>query len=458
MILSAKKSRYKDEIILISLCGYFTFLLTVPYKPIWVDEFLHFSIGGFDTSKDAWNAIIESIKTFNHGQTGIYIFLNYWLLKILDANSLALRAPSLLSAFLLLYSSALFIKQRGFGLAWQLLTIIIMFSNTKLMYFGTESRPYMPLAGAVVGIAVYYCANFNERSQPITYAIGMTSVLWGVLMHPYFILYWSVLLVYGAWFKYSAHELKLNWRFLVRYANPQFLCVGGLSFITLALHTWLLKRQSFDLNPFEWISRDLLFYKFLYDHVAFIKYNLSLFEISVFLLFCSLTIIRVRLFMLRKSITQPVLLILLAITTSIAIATISFYQNYWILTRQWVGSMPLVGLGFAWLMCSLTEALADKFSQKLKNCIIFLGLLVTLAIVNDSTTQRIAQSWSQINRADRLQVADASNGTTVRLCPQTIDDWVQLANENIKSATPVWSLFKHFYTKTPIKECEGEGR
>jgi hypothetical protein len=70
-------------------------------SPIWIDEFLHFALGAFPTTGDAWRALSPTLPTFNHGQTAAYMLLDSALLRAFGADLVALRAPSLVSGLLL---------------------------------------------------------------------------------------------------------------------------------------------------------------------------------------------------------------------------------------------------------------------------------------------------------------------------------------------------------------------
>ena len=74
-------------------------------KPIWYDELVHYCLGGFSSVDSAWHALKPTLKDMNHGQTGFYLMLDYFLLKLFGASSFALRLPSILSALWLLASA-----------------------------------------------------------------------------------------------------------------------------------------------------------------------------------------------------------------------------------------------------------------------------------------------------------------------------------------------------------------
>src|ERR1700741_4257591 len=84
-------------------------------RPLWIDEFLHFAFGAFRSTVSAWHAIRHSIASINFGQTGIYMLLDYWLLKAFGANAVALRLPSILSAGLMLWGGLQFLSKRQYS-------------------------------------------------------------------------------------------------------------------------------------------------------------------------------------------------------------------------------------------------------------------------------------------------------------------------------------------------------
>ena len=74
-------------------------------KPIWIDEFNLFAMGSL-TFPEIIAVLLESTESgFTWGQTGAYYIADLFLLNIFGANEWALRAPSILSAAILLASA-----------------------------------------------------------------------------------------------------------------------------------------------------------------------------------------------------------------------------------------------------------------------------------------------------------------------------------------------------------------
>lgn len=139
------------EMAVSALLGLLGCALIVAYasigRPLWIDEFLHFAFGGFPSTVSAWHAIRHSIGSINFGQTGIYMLLDYWLLKAFGANAVALRFPSILSAGLTLWGGLEFLQKRRYPAIWQFILVVCYLGQATLMYYTGEARPYMALTG-----------------------------------------------------------------------------------------------------------------------------------------------------------------------------------------------------------------------------------------------------------------------------------------------------------------------
>src|SRR5262245_47420459 len=101
-------------------------------RPIWIDEFLHFAVAAQTSTADAWRVIRNSIAIVNHGQTGIYMILDYWLTSAFGANAIILRLPSILSGAFLLASSLWLIRNLRLSILWQLMTLAALFGQAQV--------------------------------------------------------------------------------------------------------------------------------------------------------------------------------------------------------------------------------------------------------------------------------------------------------------------------------------
>jgi hypothetical protein len=418
-------------------------------RPVWIDEFLHFAFAGFGTTAEAWSAIKQSTLSVNHGQTGIYMLVNYWLLKLFGAEILALRAPSLISAFLLCYFAALFVKMRGYGFAWQIFSIFIMCCQAELMYFAGEARPYMPLAAAAAGVLLYYLASLTQREITAVKMVGWFSVLFGVLMHPYFSIYWLALVCYGLWVSWLNKEITLTPRSVMSYLNIPLCVVGAVIYFALASQTWLAGSPVFDRDPFHFMPRSELPHLLIWHHTTF----LSPFQGGEILLLSCLVALVVLIFLPKKMrqyvqpTLPPIVLIFSALGLSLALSYLSYHQNYWILTRQWVASIALVAVGFVWLCAAVVSILLKALPIAMRQNGHFAALVLIVFGCWQLNEETLRARWRESVTAVTMPAASINIDPPKQVqCPISPDTWVELANKNLKANTSVWSIFKFYYS------------
>lgn len=446
------------EILLITpICLICVLLFASIGRPIWIDEFLHFTFASFDTTSSAWNAITPTLSNINHGQTGIYMLVNYWLLNIFGAEILALRAPSLISAFLLCYFSAIFLRIRGHGLAWQIFAIFIMFCQVELMYFAGEARPYMPLATASVGTLLYYLASAKQRSLTSVRFIGWFSVLLGVLIHPYFSIYWFAMAAFGLWVAWFNQDIRLTPRNIIEYVNIPLCITGSVIYFALASQTWLTGSPVFDRDPFQYMHRNELFYLFIWQHTTFLGPTRGgeklLFVALIFLLIFAFLPLKIK--NIFRSAVPPIILIYLALSLSSILSLLSYYQNYWILTRQWVASIALVAVGFSWLCAELTVILGKALSDRNYRSANFVFLISLVIFCWEVSFPKTKALWSDLTKYLNTVAISTHNGSPDKIsCPISPDTWVEMANKNLAEGTPVWKIFRFYYSSAGNPYCE----
>jgi hypothetical protein len=437
-----------QTLIICVLCVITTVLYGSWGRPIWIDEFLHFAVGSFDSTSSAWSAIAGSTSNVNHGQTGIYMLINFWLLKLWGASEVALRLPSLLSAFLLCFFASFALRLRGYGLAWQALAIFIMLCQSYLMYYTGEARPYMPLASATIGTLCYAIAPLAMRKNISIRLVGIFSIIWGVLMHPYFALYWAVLFLFGFWLVWFSGEFRFTLSNFFKFLNVRLCLIGSFIYFLLASQTWLTGSPAFDRNPFEYIPQSKLYELLVWHHTTFMGFpNRG----EKLLWFCALAPM-FYVFLPKKSKTlinptvPPMVLILLAMALTGIISSASYYQHYWILTRQWVGSIAIIAVAFVWLCASAVQLIADLLPKRLSSYFLWLAIfclsLYFWRINSFNTLNRWTSFTTYLTDTVHREEVQA-HGTLI--CPIAPDTWVRLANLNISASTAVWPIFKYYY-------------
>jgi hypothetical protein len=413
-------------------------------RPLWIDEFLHFAFGGFRSTHSAWHAIRHSIGSFNFGQTGVYMLVDYWLLKLFGANLIALRLPSILSAGLMLWAGFEFLRKRRYGPLWQVNLIVCYLGQQTLMYYTGEARPYMALAGASVGAFTYYILTPEERGSRSVRILGWLSILWGAAIHPYFAFYWLSLYVFGFLVAVYEKRAAFSWKSAISHLNLPLSVIGSVIYFGIGFATWMVHQQKQHYDPFQWVSRAHFYGTFVGSaHFQFLgelgRSWLLFISILCLLHFC----LNAEAKTLSKRLLPPYLLIWVAMLLSAYVSWVSFKHHYWILPRQWVASLALIPVAFIWLCAELTN-LISRVSTVSRWLIPVLCLAV---IAYNSYPQTIDQSHSFLtailNRHSSehfvAPLPDALRG------PGHNDEWVALANQNVESGGPVSPFFQRFY-------------
>ena len=421
-------------------------------RPIWIDEFLHFAFGAADSLREAWSIFLISLPV-NHGQTGIYMMLDYFLLDIFGANLLALRLPSLLCGAWLLFSATQFLRLQGFSYFWQLVMVFALFRDVSLMYFAGEARPYMPLAASVVGILVYYSMPFRRRDSYLIKAIGFLSVLLGACMHPYFSLYWMAIFIFTTMVLIQRRQIELRFSQVMRQANPVLIVLGSSIYFLVAFIGWGQHIAKFKLNPFEHLPFTDAPYIFLRTHFEFLgthNYFLGSLLISCILLAYVLLPSK-RNFL--SGLMPPVVLIILALALSAIVSFVSFRQGYWILPRQWVASSALVCVGFVWMCGVISQKIFSGVGTLWKGNLstifaITMGIVMVVNLLNFQHDQKLYGKSIECSTFNQQTEPPPSLVVNRPVEAGDNDIWVQAANENIACSGPVWTWFTAYYLRS----------
>ncbi len=307
------------------------------WQPIWTDEILHFSIGSINQPKEAVNLLLYSLEDINHGQTGFYIFLDYLFLKFLGASQILLRMPNLIGVILIIVMlQKIFLVYNLTFLKKQSL-ILIIFSSASLFQAASTARPYFLLSATVFSIYLIYLLKFVFQKNYKLLDIIVTLI--GVLFHPYFIVYMLVF-----------HLIFAKKKFFASFTLIQISAI----FLYLFLYIFTFGKGRPDFSNFQvllWIGDGLnLPLKFIASHLTLFNQTQLNFlsEPQIILIgttFLTLTIlVLLTVFKSRGNKNRHIfyLTILVLMLISIFISFISFWNNYWIIPRQWIGSQPLI--------------------------------------------------------------------------------------------------------------------
>jgi hypothetical protein len=464
-----------SDIFLLLLCLAITILYSSLERPIWIDEFLHFALGSHHSTAEAWDSISSTLVTFNHGQTGVYMLLNYWLLSFFGANAFWLRFPSIISGFILLLASVYLMRLWKLPYIWQVIGILAFLSQVRLMYFTGEARPYIQLATASVCTLFYYSLPYPCRQKIIFRAFGFFSIMLGVLFHPYFSAYWLAIFLFTYIQKYCENSIRrFSFQSLLLHADIKLSVLGSTSYFILASLTWLRGRPSFGFDPFQWIKKDEIVRTFFeFSHFQFLAGFIHPFlAILIASLIASLLLVTVA-WIRRKPVNPqlanllfPLCLILVSLGISVLLSLISYFKSYWIFERQWVASIALVTLGSIWFAYNLSKLVGSIHGSLaiVWTVIISIPILMNsyeftqsklpavIQVIRSNSAAETSEHFklkpsleSILNNSNLIKKNDWNDWE--KLVYSNNDDWVRLANSNLRLGGEVWDVFRVFYGK-----------
>ncbi len=427
-------------------------------RPLWYDEMVYFVLGGFESVADVLVTVNETTTNINQGTTGAYMVIDYLSLSVFGAQTWALRLPSLLFGIYFLAAAAIFLRGRGVGWLglWGLPLLLV--GQQTLMYYVGEARTYMPLAAAVAGILAYYFIPLESRNRLGPRMLGWSAVLIGVLFHPYFALYWPVILLFAV-------VVQHRWRSVVRFANPVLVIVGAVLYFAVASVTWLrgsARRE--DLDPYLFLVDPL--WRSIVAQLTQAIYVDRVLVVVVAIVFLVSVVLVSRTgndaFAAAREWWPPVLLLVLSFITSMVLSVISIQQDFWIIPRQWIGSIALSSLALIWLFSRIIrQVLLVRGATPGLITAGVLGLVLVLAAV-DPTRGQVDQlrEWN----VDRAQAVASDVLTREELAaeldrvgagerePLSEDEWVAFSNANVLRGGKVWSEFAAYYTTRDLDE------
>lgn len=415
-------------------------------RPIWIDEFLHFALGSHRSTAEAWQSISETLPNFNHGQTGIHMLLDYWLLYLFGASAFVLRLPSLIATAFLLFSLVQIALLLRFNLVWTLLLLVAIFCQQNLMYYVGEARPYIVLAAAVTGVLAFYLTPVEQRTG-CTRTCGGLSIGMGVLFHPYFPLYWLALAVYTRAIQAQPFTARSILPDFIRHCDAWLSVPAAIVCLVLAKYTWMRGAPDFHFDPFQWIRDDGIFYTFTgLSHFQFLgdAYLSAPIALGIGTLVSLIpTVRRSRVF---RRLGPPFALLALSLGLSLFLSALCYYKEYWILPRQWVASMTLSCLAVIWLTKEITVILPTNLRLLALPVIGVVGYVLYGSLIPAYRLKVVdvnAVLKTVTHGAPPKTGAAPSSGKV----PANNDEWVALANENIASGGAVWPVFRRYYSR-----------
>lgn len=440
----------------------FSVIAVVPYyatnRPLWIDEVCQFALAGMDAG-EALRAIYDTTGGgVNFGQTGAYYFLDYLIPSVAGANLLAIRFPSALAAVVMLLSAALFLRLQGYSRWWQALVMVAILAQSSLMYFAGEARAYLPMASFTVAALAYYRLPLRRRHGLLGRALGIYALVLGSVFHPYFSLLTGAVIVFSLWHAYWRDDLRMSVRTVVRFANPALLVPAAMLYLAVAFATWLKGSGSLHPDPFEYVGsamglvRTILgtHFNFLYlpleTNFTILPASLDYLtpeKVPVLIVIVGITTLPL-LRTARRTMTPPAVLMWVGIATTACLATISYWQHYWIIQRQWLAGIALVSVATIWALAAFSTATIDRRAR-----LLLVPLMV--AVIGLASVQALK---AQLGVLDEYTAAwdtyRADSRTPQEVLAQTRDNagWEYLANLNVSRGTKPWRELAAFYGVT----------
>jgi hypothetical protein len=288
-------------------------------------------------------------------------------------------------------------------------------------------------------------------------------VLIGCLFHPYFSLYWAAIFASTYLGRIISKEDKFSFERFTLNINLPLLFFGSITYFTMGYFTWLVGPPSLELDPFQFMGKNILL-NVINSNFEFLLKNNILIIALVVLLLSGYTLYRNGIFIFRQP--NYIIISIFIITSSIAIplflSYISYQAGYWILTRQWIGSFFLAPLGLVMLVSQFFKKNFDIGIIRIVKStvpvalffVIFPILIHRFYIAPDVAINHFIGGIEINTLIDELpkkeinwvHMADKHYSSLERKKIQAIaDKYVLYANKNIALGGPVNKAFTNFY-------------
>lgn len=420
------------------LAGAVVLILYSSYgRPIWIDENLHFAMGQMDVGY-VLKTIHNTTTEINHGQTGVYMFIDWILLRVLGANSVALRLPSLVAGGALLFCAVMFFRVRNFSYAWQYLILVVLAGQSFLMYFVGEARPYMFLAATAVATLAYYQYSPALRKSWVPRFIGIFGVCVGALMHAYYPLMLVIILFFSVSTAVRDGSLQRNTRSFLTFLNLPLLVTGAILYLAVGAFTWLRGTPEFGYDPFQSLgSPQGAVESLIRDHFSTIWDWGNTWIVLVLVVVISLSLGRFR---GVGRLAAPLALLFLAVGSSFVVSLASYLRDYWIMERQWVAGIALGSVALVWFFAELYKAGSRTDSWALR-----VPAFVFAALALISCYGAVQGQISMLQSYREAKLALESDTRTLDQLISERSEWPYIANINIARGGQVWPIFTEWY-------------
>ncbi len=411
------------------------------WRPLWGDEVLQFIFGAYDSVGDAWRVIQASTGGVNHGQTGAYIMVDWWLLRTFGAGKFWLRLPSYLAGVLLFLSALRLYARWGLPVRWQAWGILVLYATTPLMDQLANARPYLPLAAATLATLAYYTEPVAMRRRPGVRWLGWTGMLTGALIHPYFPLYALGVCVYTLLVNDRPGPHRWSTRAAVAHADLPLAGTGAIAYLALGSATWMRHGGRFPYDPFANIGAGAAAVgSLVHAHGAAFGGLAPVMAACVPLMALATWGVWKRRGdrESRRRARAAAGLMALGLGLSVLVSWLSWRVSYVIFDRQWVASMAMVAVAMPWFAAGIAGCASRRLAAAWT---VALFAVVGARAAGDAGRQvgKDLAGWraAQLPLAARFSADEVSRGV-----------WVTMANWNCAAGGPVWPAFRKYYMVT----------
>ena len=427
-------------------------------KPIWIDEFLHFSLGAMNFS-EATTALNQSLGGgVNWGQTPTLFLLDHLLLENFGANLWVLRLPSIIAGFLLIMLAVYFLRMRGVGRLFQWLLIFAFASQGSLMFYVGEARPYMLMASTAVALLVFFSLGLEQRRTWIGVLVGIYAIVVGALAHPYWIFFLFLTVVFGVYLRGLRPNSLKSLRRATTEASPIWIGVGLLIFAVTAFVSWAKESSTFSTDPYEFIESPIGAVRTLGStHFGLLGLPpewaienlpnwLNLFNIDrilIFVLVAACVFYLVRDKVQNVDLVPPLVLLGLGVFSTTVISLVSLVRSYWIVQRQWLGGIAFATIAIVWLIALLSKRIAkSRVSLGAAIAAVTAMAIVWNSYITVSGQIGVVQTHNEVFLEFRQDTR--SEQELIKFAQET-GAWEYVANVNAVRGGPVWRGLALYY-------------
>ncbi|GGJ01773.1 hypothetical protein GCM10011320_05740 [Neoroseomonas lacus] len=319
-----------------------------------------------------------------------------------------------------------------------------------LLYFMGEARAYVPIAAASMGLLLFYVAYPMHPASRAVLLLGIVSAVLGATIHPYFAVYWPAVCLVAYVHRVATTEEAVSLRGLILFSRPWLVALGAGLYLLLAAITWLRGHPVFSYDPFQWLwAVGPLTHFTDYSHTQFLDGRYLKAAAFTLIAVAGALLLPIRLRGAVGALCAPILLMLLSIGISLLLSWISYRANYWILPRQWVGSVALFAVGVVWLWAE-----AAKIWSRLSPLLSLTAAAIAVSLVFGQAFQihrlRVAELRARLAEPSlALSASDCTPVTRLDTSAMTNDQrndaFVALANRNVACGGRVWPVFRAYY-------------